>query len=54
MLLDEALKQKILDVRVRDRLLAEGKLTQKELEEYLSQLPDESQNYEEVALPKQV
>lgn len=39
-----ALEEKLVDVRVRDRLVAEGKLTKEELKKYLDSLPDDSQN----------
>lgn len=37
-----ALEEKMLDARVRDRLLAEGKLTKEELKKYLDSLPDDA------------
>jgi polyhydroxyalkanoate synthesis regulator phasin len=39
-----ALEEKLLDVRVRDRLLAEGKITKEELKKYLDGLSDETKN----------
>lgn len=39
-----ALEEKLLDVRVRDRLLAEGKVTKEELKKYLDSIPDEGKN----------
>lgn len=39
-----ALEEKLLDVRVRDRLIAEGKITKEEVQKYLNSLPDEAQN----------
>lgn len=39
-----ALEEKLMDVRVRDRLVAEGKITKEELQKYLDSLPDESTN----------
>lgn len=44
MKLNKALKAKELDLRLRDKLLAEGKITQAEVEKYLSSLPDDSAN----------
>ena len=44
MRLRRALQEKQLDVRLRDKLLAEGKLTQEEVQKYLEQLPDDEQN----------
>lgn len=37
-----ALDEKKLDVRLRDRLVSEGKLDQKEVEKYLKSLDDDS------------
>lgn len=39
-----ALEEKLLDVRVRDRLLAEGKITKEEIKKFLDGLPDEGTN----------
>ncbi len=39
-----ALEEKLLDVRVRDRLLAEGKITKEEIKKFLDNLPDEGKN----------
>lgn len=39
-----ALEEKQLDVRVRDRLIAEGKLSKEELKKYMETLPDETKN----------
>ena len=39
-----ALEEKLLDVRLRDRLLAEGKITKEEVEKFLASLPDEEAN----------
>lgn len=39
-----ALEEKLLDVRVRDRLLAEGKVTKEEIKKYIDGLKDESNN----------
>ena len=44
MSLSDALKQKILDVRLRDKLLAEGKVTEEEVKKYLAELPDDQDN----------
>lgn len=44
MSLSDALKQKILDVRLRDKLLAEGKVTEEEVKKYLAELPDDQEN----------
>jgi polyhydroxyalkanoate synthesis regulator phasin len=39
-----ALEEKLLDVRVRDRLLAEGKITKEEIKKFLDSIPDEGKN----------
>jgi polyhydroxyalkanoate synthesis regulator phasin len=39
-----ALEEKLLDVRVRDRLLAEGKITKEEVKKFLDGLSDETKN----------
>lgn len=48
-----ALDEKLMDVRVRDRLLAEGKVTKKEIDDFLASLPDDSANIEESSRPQQ-
>lgn len=37
-----ALEEKLMDARVRDRLLAEGKISKEELKKYLDSLPDDA------------
>lgn len=39
-----ALEEKLMDVRVRDRLLAEGKITKEDLKKYLDSMADETKN----------
>ena len=39
-----ALEEKLLDVRVRDRLLAEGKITKEEMKKYIDTLADDAKN----------
>lgn len=39
-----ALEEKLMDVRVRDRLVAEGKITKEELKKYLDSLGDDNKN----------
>jgi polyhydroxyalkanoate synthesis regulator phasin len=39
-----ALEEKLLDVRVRDRLLAEGKISKEEVKKYIDTLADEGNN----------
>lgn len=48
MKLKMALDEKVLDVRLRDRLVSEGKLTKAELDKYLASLNDDSANAENV------
>ncbi len=42
MKLRQALEEKLLDVRLRDRLLAEGKITKEEIQKVLKRLPDDA------------
>ena len=42
MLLKDALEQKLMDVRLLDKHLADGKISRKEYEEYLSALSDDA------------
>lgn len=44
MLLSHALKDKIMDVRLRDKFLAEGRISPKEIEAYLKGLDDDGSN----------
>ncbi len=39
-----ALEEKLMDVRVRDRLVAEGKIPKEELKKYNDALPDDGKN----------
>ena len=39
-----ALEEKLMDVRVRDRLVAEGKISKEELKKYLDSMADETKN----------
>jgi len=42
-----ALEDKMLDVRLRDRLLAEGKITKADIDKYINALaPEDSSNFE--------
>lgn len=43
-----ALEDKQMDVRLRDRFVAEGKTTAKDVDAYLNSLPDEEGNYEKL------
>ena len=42
MRLSKALEEKLHDKRLRDKLLAEGKISQAQVEEYLKTLEDDS------------
>lgn len=44
MRLSRALEEKLMDVRLRDKLLAEGKLTKEEVNKYLDSMSDEIKN----------
>ena len=45
-----ALEDKLMDSRIRDRLVAEGKITKKDVDSYLANLPEEASSaYEKVA-----
>lgn len=44
MRLSRALTEKLMDVRLRDKLLAEGKLTKEEVKKFLDSTADEAKN----------
>ncbi|EQC44538.1 hypothetical protein M899_2303 [Bacteriovorax sp. BSW11_IV] len=44
MRLSRALQEKVMDLRLRDKLIAEGKVTKAQVEEYLNSLPDDEQS----------
>lgn len=44
MRLSRALEEKVMDVRLRDKLVAEGKLTKDQVEKYLAGIADETKN----------
>ena len=44
MRLSRALTEKLMDVRLRDKLLAEGKLTKEEVKKFLDSIGDETKN----------
>lgn len=44
MKLSDALEDKQLDVRLRDKLVEQGKLTKKQLEDYTAKLEDSTAN----------
>jgi polyhydroxyalkanoate synthesis regulator phasin len=50
MKLKQSLVEKILDVRLRDRLVAEGKISKQDIDKYLAELPEEASTaYEAVS-----
>ena len=49
MRLKQALDEKMTDIRLRDRLLAEGKISKEEIEKFLNELPDDKDYYEVVS-----
>lgn len=44
MRLSRALQEKLMDVRLRDKLLAEGKITKEEVKKFLDSTADEAKN----------
>lgn len=44
MRLSRALEEKLMDVRLRDKLLAEGKITKEEVKKFLDSMGDETKN----------
>jgi polyhydroxyalkanoate synthesis regulator phasin len=44
MRLSRALQEKLMDVRLRDKLLAEGKITKEEVNKFLTEMGDEAKN----------
>lgn len=49
MKLAKALNEKTMDVRLVDRLLAEGKITKAQVDEYLAKIEDSEGQYEKVS-----
>jgi len=48
MKLAKALNEKIMDVRIVDRLMAQGKITKDEFDKYVAGLQDDQANSEQV------
>ncbi len=44
MRLSRALQEKLMDVRLRDKLLAEGKVSKEEVKKFLDSIADEAKN----------
>jgi polyhydroxyalkanoate synthesis regulator phasin len=44
MRLSRALQEKLMDVRLRDKLIGEGKVSKEEVQKYLDSLPDDTKN----------
>ena len=49
MKLAKALNEKMMDVRLVDRLMAQGKITKEEFDKHISKLDDDQGNFEQVA-----
>ena len=49
MRLSQALKEKLMDIRLRDKFLESGKVTKAQEQEYLNSLSDDSSNVAQVA-----
>lgn len=48
MKLAKALDEKLMDVRIVDRLMAQGKISKDDVDKNLANLPDEQGNFEHV------
>lgn len=44
MRLSRALQEKLMDVRLRDKLIGEGKISKEDVKKYLDSLPDDTKN----------
>ncbi len=44
MRLSRAMVEKLMDIRLRDKLIAEGKITKEEVKKYLESLNDDAKN----------
>ena len=53
MRLSRALKQKELDLRLRDKLVAEGKLSKNDVDKFLNDLSDDSSNMTAASVEKE-
>ena len=45
-----SIPEKFMDLRLRDKLLGEGKITKAQVDHYLASLPDDSDNLETMEL----
>ena len=54
MKLAQALNDKTMDVRVIDRLLAEGKISKSDFDKFMTNLPDETGNFDFVGSQEEV
>ena len=54
MKLAKALNEKMMDVRLVDRLMAQGKITKDEFDKHIASLNDEEGNFEQVEDEKTV
>lgn len=48
MKLAKALDEKVMDIRLMDRLIAEGKLSKADRDAHLASIPDDEGNYEQI------
>lgn len=48
-----ALEDKLMDSRIRDRLVAEGKISKKDIDAYLQNLPEEDSSAFEKVAPRE-
>ena len=48
MRLSQALKDKIMDLRLRDKLIYDGKITKEQVKQYLDSLSDDTSSFVEV------
>lgn len=54
MRLAKALEEKLLDLRLRDKLIAEGKVTKAQVQEYLNKIADDEENSEMVEVSQRI
>ena len=52
MRLGSALQEKLMDVRLRDKLLAEGKISKAEVNKFMEKLTDDANNATETTIEK--
>lgn len=47
---NDSIPEKFMDLRLRDKLLGEGKITKAQVDQYLESLPDDTEGVEYVEL----